>query len=90
MDLQLSDINGIHVGIDLNGVISTQAADLGTLDIDLERRHRQHMDPFYPRLCRNGFPRRIFRPGVDFHRSEPVAAVMNTAVKLLQWRCKNL
>ncbi|MED6143271.1 L-type lectin-domain containing receptor kinase VIII.1 [Stylosanthes scabra] len=36
MDLQLNDINGNHVGIDLNGVVSTQAADLGALDIDLK------------------------------------------------------
>ncbi|KAL1327403.1 hypothetical protein HN51_037458 [Arachis hypogaea] len=36
MDIQLNDINGNHVGIDLNGVVSTQAADLGTLDIDLK------------------------------------------------------
>lgn len=36
MDVEFSDINGNHVGLDLNSMVSTQAGDLGTLNIDLK------------------------------------------------------
>ncbi|TYG84563.1 hypothetical protein ES288_D01G259900v1 [Gossypium darwinii] len=36
MDVEYKDINGNHVGLDLNSVVSSQAADLGGLDIDLK------------------------------------------------------
>ncbi|GKV05666.1 hypothetical protein SLEP1_g17653 [Rubroshorea leprosula] len=36
MDVPFEDINGNHVGLDLNSVVSSQVLDLGTLDIDLK------------------------------------------------------
>ncbi|OMO73514.1 hypothetical protein COLO4_27058 [Corchorus olitorius] len=36
MDVEFKDINGNHVGLDLNSVVSSQVGDLGTLDIDLK------------------------------------------------------
>ena len=36
MDVEFKDINGNHVGLDLNNMVSTQVADLGALDIDLK------------------------------------------------------
>ncbi|XP_061356190.1 L-type lectin-domain containing receptor kinase VIII.1-like [Gastrolobium bilobum] len=36
MDVEFNDINGNHVGLDLNSVVSTQVGDLGTLAIDLK------------------------------------------------------
>ncbi|XP_057434217.1 L-type lectin-domain containing receptor kinase VIII.1-like [Lotus japonicus] len=36
MDVDLHDINGNHVGLDLNTVVSTQVGDLGTIGIDLK------------------------------------------------------
>ncbi|KAL4323549.1 hypothetical protein GQ457_11G007730 [Hibiscus cannabinus] len=36
MDVELKDINGNHVGLDLNSVVSSQVGDLGALDIDLK------------------------------------------------------
>ncbi|KAE8704591.1 L-type lectin-domain containing receptor kinase VIII.1 [Hibiscus syriacus] len=36
MDVEFRDINGNHVGLDLNSVISSQVGDLGALDIDLK------------------------------------------------------
>ncbi|KAK8546322.1 hypothetical protein V6N13_067542 [Hibiscus sabdariffa] len=36
MDVELKDINGNHVGLDLNSVVSSQVGDLGGLDIDLK------------------------------------------------------
>ncbi|XVE96738.1 hypothetical protein REPUB_Repub02eG0248500 [Reevesia pubescens] len=35
MDVEFKDINGNHVGLDLNSVVSSQVGDLGALDIDL-------------------------------------------------------
>ncbi|KAK7305652.1 hypothetical protein VNO77_43559 [Canavalia gladiata] len=36
MDVEFNDINGNHVGLDLNSVVSTQVSDLETLGIDLK------------------------------------------------------
>ncbi|TKY47362.1 L-type lectin-domain containing receptor kinase VIII.1 [Spatholobus suberectus] len=36
MDVEFNDINGNHVGLDLNSVVSTQVGDLGTLGVDLK------------------------------------------------------
>ncbi|KAH7513232.1 hypothetical protein FEM48_Zijuj12G0174700 [Ziziphus jujuba var. spinosa] len=36
MDVEFKDINGNHVGLDLNSMVSTQVADLGALDVDLK------------------------------------------------------
>ncbi|GKV12245.1 hypothetical protein SLEP1_g23418 [Rubroshorea leprosula] len=35
MDVEFKDINGNHVGLDLNSMVSSQVGDLGVLDIDL-------------------------------------------------------
>ncbi|KAM3736983.1 hypothetical protein ACB098_09G022400 [Castanea mollissima] len=36
MDVEFKDINGNHVGLDLNSMVSTQVADLDAMDIDLK------------------------------------------------------
>ncbi|XP_062117177.1 L-type lectin-domain containing receptor kinase VIII.1-like [Humulus lupulus] len=36
MDVEYKDINGNHVGFDLNSMVSSQVADLGAVDIDLK------------------------------------------------------
>ncbi|KAK7387356.1 hypothetical protein VNO78_28096 [Psophocarpus tetragonolobus] len=36
MDVEFNDINGNHVGLDLNSVVSTQVSDLGILGVDLK------------------------------------------------------
>ncbi|KAL2333204.1 hypothetical protein Fmac_014417 [Flemingia macrophylla] len=36
MDVEFNDINGNHVGLDLNSVVSTQVTDLGALGVDLK------------------------------------------------------
>ena len=36
MDVEFKDINGNHVGLDLNSMVSTQTADLGATNIDLK------------------------------------------------------
>ncbi|XP_027334475.1 L-type lectin-domain containing receptor kinase VIII.1-like [Abrus precatorius] len=36
MDVEFNDINGNHVGLDLNSVVSNQVSDLGTIGIDLK------------------------------------------------------
>ncbi|XAR69053.1 Non-specific serine/threonine protein kinase [Bertholletia excelsa] len=36
MDVEFKDINGNHVGLDLNSMVSTQVGDLGTLGVDLK------------------------------------------------------
>ncbi|KAL8152793.1 hypothetical protein V2J09_010553 [Rumex salicifolius] len=36
MDVEFKDINGNHVGLDLNDVVSTRSADLGSIEIDLK------------------------------------------------------
>lgn len=36
MDVEFKDINGNHVGLDLNSMISTQVADLETIAVDLK------------------------------------------------------
>ncbi|XP_073156373.1 L-type lectin-domain containing receptor kinase VIII.1-like [Henckelia pumila] len=36
MDIQFKDINGNHVGLDLNSMISTQASDLELIGVDLK------------------------------------------------------
>ncbi|XVF55441.1 hypothetical protein PTKIN_Ptkin06aG0036100 [Pterospermum kingtungense] len=36
MDVEFKDINGNHVGLDLNSMVSSQVGDLGALDIDLK------------------------------------------------------
>ncbi|KAJ1388158.1 Serine/threonine-protein kinase, active site [Sesbania bispinosa] len=36
MDVEFNDINGNHVGVDLNTVVSSQVGDLGTIGIDLK------------------------------------------------------
>nr|KYP75987.1 Lectin-domain containing receptor kinase A4.2 [Cajanus cajan] len=36
MDVEFVDINGNHVGLDLNSVVSTQVSDLGELGVDLK------------------------------------------------------
>lgn len=36
MDVQFKDVNGNHVGLDLNTVVSAAVADLGNVDIDLK------------------------------------------------------
>ncbi|KAL1200129.1 L-type lectin-domain containing receptor kinase VIII.2 [Cardamine amara subsp. amara] len=36
MDLQFKDVNGNHVGLDLDAVVSAAVADLGNFDIDLK------------------------------------------------------
>ncbi|KAJ6303719.1 hypothetical protein OIU77_017573 [Salix suchowensis] len=36
MDVEFKDINGNHVGLDLNSMVSTQTADLGAINIDLK------------------------------------------------------
>ncbi|GLT69744.1 hypothetical protein SLA2020_418710 [Shorea laevis] len=36
MDVEFKDINGNHVGLDLNSMVSSQVGDLGVLDIDLK------------------------------------------------------
>ncbi|KAB1220342.1 L-type lectin-domain containing receptor kinase VIII.1 [Morella rubra] len=36
MDVEFKDINGNHVGLDLNSMVSSQVGDLGAIDIDLK------------------------------------------------------
>ncbi|KAM1307103.1 hypothetical protein ACFXTH_009358 [Malus domestica] len=36
MDVEFKDINGNHVGLDLNSMVSTRVSDLGSVDIDLK------------------------------------------------------
>ncbi|KDP29095.1 hypothetical protein JCGZ_16484 [Jatropha curcas] len=36
MDVEYKDINGNHVGLDLNSMVSTQVGDLGAINIDLK------------------------------------------------------
>ncbi|KAF3442864.1 hypothetical protein FNV43_RR16782 [Rhamnella rubrinervis] len=36
MDVEFKDINGNHVGLDLNSMVSTQVSDLGALGVDLK------------------------------------------------------
>nr|TKS13126.1 hypothetical protein D5086_0000054390 [Populus alba] len=36
MDVEFKDINGNHVGLDLNSMVSTQIGDLGAINIDLK------------------------------------------------------
>ncbi|WVY93219.1 hypothetical protein V8G54_032307 [Vigna mungo] len=36
MDVEFSDINGNHVGLDLNSVVSAQVSDLGSVGVDLK------------------------------------------------------
>ncbi len=36
MDVEFKDVNGNHVGLDLNSMVSTQVADLDAIDIDLK------------------------------------------------------
>ncbi|KAK7321466.1 hypothetical protein VNO77_32136 [Canavalia gladiata] len=36
MDVEFKDINGNHVGVDLNGVVSSEVSDLGNVGIDLK------------------------------------------------------
>ncbi|KAJ7976986.1 Lectin receptor kinase-like protein [Quillaja saponaria] len=36
MDVEFKDINGNHVGLDLNSMVSTQVCDLGSIGIDLK------------------------------------------------------
>ncbi|CAA7059119.1 unnamed protein product [Microthlaspi erraticum] len=36
MDVQFKDVNGNHVGLDLNAVVSAAVSDLGNVDIDLK------------------------------------------------------
>ncbi|PKI65180.1 hypothetical protein CRG98_014494, partial [Punica granatum] len=36
MDVEFKDINGNHVGLDLNSLISSQVSDLGSIDVDLK------------------------------------------------------
>ncbi|GMH10088.1 hypothetical protein Nepgr_011929 [Nepenthes gracilis] len=36
MDVEFKDINGNHVGLDLNSMISTQVGDLASIDVDLK------------------------------------------------------
>uniref|UniRef100_A0A2C9W776 non-specific serine/threonine protein kinase n=1 Tax=Manihot esculenta TaxID=3983 RepID=A0A2C9W776_MANES len=36
MDVEFKDINGNHVGLDLNSMVSSQAGDLGAINIDLK------------------------------------------------------
>ncbi|KAI4369172.1 hypothetical protein MLD38_017652 [Melastoma candidum] len=36
MDVEFNDINGNHVGVDVGGVVSSRAADLGGIDVDLK------------------------------------------------------
>ncbi|CAH8313102.1 unnamed protein product [Eruca vesicaria subsp. sativa] len=36
MDVEFKDVNGNHVGLDLNAVVSAAVADLGNVDIDLK------------------------------------------------------
>lgn len=36
MDVEFKDINGNHVGLDLNSMISTQVGDLESIDVDLK------------------------------------------------------
>nr|AKV93679.1 clade VIII lectin receptor kinase [Nicotiana benthamiana] len=36
MDVEFKDINGNHVGLDLNSMVSTQVGDLGSIGIDLK------------------------------------------------------
>ncbi|KAH6805954.1 Concanavalin A-like lectin protein kinase family protein [Perilla frutescens var. frutescens] len=36
MDVEFKDINGNHVGLDLNSMVSTRVSDLGAIDVDLK------------------------------------------------------
>lgn len=36
MDVEFSDVNGNHVGVDLNSLVSTQVGDLDDIDVDLK------------------------------------------------------
>lgn len=36
MDVEFKDINGNHVGLDLNSMVSSQVGDLGAIDVDLK------------------------------------------------------
>ncbi|KAL6585384.1 L-type lectin-domain containing receptor kinase VIII.1 [Orobanche minor] len=36
MDIEFEDINGNHVGLDLNSMISVEVGDMGTVDVDLK------------------------------------------------------
>ncbi|RZC76457.1 hypothetical protein C5167_000583 [Papaver somniferum] len=36
MDVEFNDINGNHVGLDLNDLVSTQVGDLSSIDIDIK------------------------------------------------------
>ncbi|KAF7804477.1 L-type lectin-domain containing receptor kinase VIII.1 [Senna tora] len=36
MDVEFKDVNGNHVGLDLNSMVSTEVGDLGSIDIDLK------------------------------------------------------
>ncbi|KAK4755287.1 hypothetical protein SAY87_009044 [Trapa incisa] len=36
MDVEFKDINGNHVGLDLNSLVSAEVSDLGSIDVDLK------------------------------------------------------
>ena len=44
MDVEFKDVNGNHVGLDLNDVVSAAVADLGNVEIDLKSGDRVRVE----------------------------------------------
>ncbi|OVA10174.1 Protein kinase domain [Macleaya cordata] len=71
MDVEFNDINGNHVGLDLNSLISTQVADLGAVEIDLKTG-----DLINAWIDYNG-PTRVFNISVSYSTLRPTDPLLS-------------
>lgn len=76
MDVDFKDINGNHVGFDVNGVVSSVAGDLGTLEIDLKSGNTVNSWIEYDGSTR------IFNVSVSYSNLKPKAPILSFPLDL--------
>ncbi|CAL5334796.1 unnamed protein product [Camellia sinensis] len=79
MDVQFMDINGNHVGLDLNSMVSTKIADLESIDVDLKSGDLVNSWIDYSGSTR------IFNISVSYSNLKPEAPLLSFTLDLDQY-----
>ncbi|KAJ6362241.1 hypothetical protein OIU78_002616 [Salix suchowensis] len=79
MDVEFKDINGNHVGLDLNSMVSSQIGDLGAINIDLKSG-----DLVNAWIDYDG-PNQIFNISVSYSNLKPKEPILSFSLDLDQY-----
>ncbi|KAH7519062.1 hypothetical protein ACOSP7_029629 [Xanthoceras sorbifolium] len=79
MDVEFKDINGNHVGLDLNSMVSSQVGDLGAINVDLKSGDAVNCWIEYDALSR------VFNISVSYSNLKPRDPILSLTLDLDQY-----